>query len=315
MSAPSISSGRVLVVGSYNTDLVTFGGIPRRGETLLVERFETLSGGKGANQAIAAARLGARVAFCGRVGNDAHGEQARRLLIAEDVGDDGVVVDPSAHTGVAMVLVDRGGENAIAVASGANANLSSQDLDQRESLFADADVLLVQLETPLATVHSALELGRRHGCINVLDPAPAAPLSDELLSLVDLLTPNESEASSLLGCEVGDVDSALAAGRALRARGCGRAIVTLGARGSVFVDCDACWHVFAPSVPVVDTTGAGDAFNGALAAELAAGGSWLDSTRLATRAAASSVGRSGVLRGLPRRQDLSNIQQPETLQL
>jgi ribokinase len=176
------------------------------------------------------------VTLCARVGADPHGDEARRLFAAEGIASDAIIVDRGAHTGVAIVLVDRSGENAIAVAPGSNDQLSVEDLSSREALFAEASTLLLQLETPLPTVHKALELGRRHGCITILDPAPAAPLSDELLAMVDLLTPNESETASLVGAEINDLDAALAAGHALRERGCGRVLVTLGSRGSVLTE-------------------------------------------------------------------------------
>jgi ribokinase len=300
-------NGRVLVVGSYNTDLVTFGRIPRIGETVIVERFESLSGGKGSNQAIAAARLGAAVTLCARVGADSHGEAAVRLLESEGIACGAIGVDATAATGVAIVLVGEDGDNAIAVAPGANARLEPGDMTRQEALFADAKVLLVQLETPLPTVRAALELGRRHGCINVLDPAPAQPLSLDLLALVDVLTPNQSEARMLAGRDVDDVAGAVAAGAALRENGCERVLLTLGAQGSVLVDSQAAWHTPAPRVPVLDTTGAGDAFNGGLAAALAGGSDWLSAVQFATRVAAASVRREGVVHALPRPEDLADV--------
>jgi ribokinase len=300
-------SGRVLVVGSYNTDLVAFGPIPRVGETVIAERFASLSGGKGSNQAIAAARQGAAVTLCGRVGADAHGEEARHLLESEGIACDALGIDATAATGVAVVLVDQNGDNAITVAPGANARLEPGDISQREALFSEADVLLVQLEIPLATAHAALELGRRHGCINVLDPAPAQPLASELLALVDVLTPNQSEARLLAGCAADDVKQAAAVGRTLLESGSGRVILTLGAMGSVLVDAQTAWHTPAPRVSSVDTTGAGDAFNGGLAAALATGSDWLPAVQFATRVAAASVQREGVVHALPRPKDLADV--------
>ena len=294
----------LLVLGSANADLVVrCDRFPRPGETLLGGRFATHPGGKGANQAVAAARLadGAEVRFVAKVGADGFGESMRAGYAAEGIATDHVLTDPTAATGTALITVDAAGENTIVVASGANATLSVADLDAVGAAFAKTRVALLQLETPLPTVRAAAERARAAGARVILNPAPAQALPDELLVAVDVLTPNETEAAALAGVPT-DTDAGVeAAAETLRRRGVGAVIVTLGARGAYVLAGETAAYVPAPVVEAVDTTAAGDCFNGALAVALAEGRSLADATAFACHAAAVSVTRAGAQPSLPSR--------------
>ena len=281
----------VLVIGSINMDLVvqtdTF---PRLGETLLGSDFAMHSGGKGANQAVAAARLGARVAIVGRIGRDAFGHELKMRLEREAVDTRWLTESPGAPTGIAAITVWKA-DNAIVLVRGANAMLGPGDLDAAEGAFAGSDVVLAQLEVPLATVERAAELAARHGKPFVLNPAPAAPLPESLLARCALLTPNEYELPIVLGRPG-------AAWQSLLARLPGRALVTRGAEGADFSDASgALRHQAAFHVTPVDTTGAGDCFNGALAAFWALG--LPEAVRRACAAGALSVTKPGAQEGMP----------------
>jgi ribokinase len=290
----------ILVIGSYNTDLMVVGPrIPRPGETVLGRQFSMGPGGKGSNQAITVARLGGRVSFLARVGDDLFGRDALALFAREGIAVGHVTVDAGHHTGVALICVDDGGQNAIAVASGANYQVSNADLDRAAELFQPGAILLAQLETPLEVIHEAARRAHRAGMTVVLNPAPARNLPDDLLALVDVLTPNEHEATELSGIEVVDTDSARRAAERLRSLGPRDVIVTLGDRGVLWSGPDGHRTFSAYEVTAVDTTGAGDAFNGALAYALSAGRSMPESIDFASRAAALSVTRLGVVAGLP----------------
>jgi ribokinase len=283
----------VVVVGSVNADLVVrVKSLPAAGETVSGGTFERHAGGKSANLAVAAARLGARVAFVGAVGDDDLGAEAIGHLEREGIDCSGVTRLSDAPTGVALIVVDEAGENQIAVASGANARLTGELVTR--GVTAGGVVLLgleVSDEAVLAGAHAAT------GARIVVNPAPARPLPDELLDLGPILTPNEEEAKALTG----EPDAA-AAGRALAARTGAPAIVTVGARGAlVLVPGEEPALVAPPSVRPVDTTGAGDTFSGALAAQLAAGADPLVAARFATAAAALSTQQPGARGGMPGR--------------
>jgi ribokinase len=303
----------VLVVGSYNVGFYTFGGaIPAPGQTLMADRFMQIAGGKGSNQALASARLGAPTRFLARVGNDDFGRQALALHAACGVPTGSIIVDPSTHTGVGLVIVDAQGGNAISVAPGANGRLSPEDCLAHEALFAQADSVLLQLETPLPTVRAAKALALKHGVRVVLNPAPAVAVEDELFAGIDICTPNEHEAAQVTGIATATIDGAAAAGRALRAKGVRRVLITLGARGSLLVDDEGSWHCPPCQVTAIDSSGAGDAYNGALCADLLAGASLREAVRTATRVAAHCVMHEGVVEGLPTRAQLAAIPQPRT---
>ena len=298
---------KVVVVGSSNTDLVVkLSKLPAPGETVLGGDFLEAAGGKGANQAVAAARLGAEVVFVASLGQDPFGDRA-----LENLGSDGIDVrwvrrDPAHASGVALIMVDRQGENMIAVASGANAHLSLEDLEKARPAFENARVVLAQLETPLAVIQRAAELAQEVGAPMILNPAPARPLSDELLGRVEILTPNEVEAEALSGIPIRDQDSACRAAESLQARGVQTVVITMGSKGVWCVSGKERFGVPAIEVQAVDTTAAGDAFSGAMACALAEGRSLRDSVAFANRAAALSVTRTGAQPSLPTREEMRN---------
>ena len=287
---------KVLVVGSINMDLVVeTGHFPLPGETLLGQRFSTFAGGKGANQAVAAQRLGAQVTLIGCVGDDGFGRQLLEQLKAEGIATGQVRVVKETGTGVAAITVSQA-ENSIVVVPGANHALTPADLYAAESSFIDADVVLCQLEIPLATVEAAAELAQRHGKPFLLNPAPAAVLPASLLERVTLLTPNEHELALLFSCAGDNWQQQLRAHPQ-------RIIMTKGADGAWFADAaGALAHQPAFQVTAVDTTGAGDTFNGALAAFW--GEDLATLARLACGASALSVTRAGAQGGMPTREQL-----------
>ncbi|MEE9207304.1 MAG: ribokinase [Gemmatimonadota bacterium] len=297
---------RIVVVGSSNTDFVVrVPNIPSPGETVLGTTFATVAGGKGANQAVAAARLGAAVAFVARVGSDAWGDAALEAYSGEGINTEYVVRDLEVPSGIALIAVDDRGENAIAVADGANGRLSRADVDAAAPGIREADVIVLQLETPLDTVRYAAELGADGGAWVILNPAPASgPLDRALLRHVSVLTPNLGEAAILSGQSVGDAGEALSAARHLRAQGAVNVVVTMGANGVLVEGEDASGEIPAPSVQAVDTTAAGDAFTGALAVALGEGRPLLEAARFAVQAAAASVTRPGAQPSLPTREEL-----------
>jgi ribokinase len=297
-----MSAGRVVVIGSSNTDMVVKAArIPEPGETVLGGEFVMVPGGKGANQAVAAARLGAVVTLVARVGDDLFAEASLRNFREAGIRTEFVFRDATAASGVALILVDREGENAIAVAPGANARLTPADVDRAETAIREAEVVVLQLEVPIETVLHALGLAKRHGRRVILNPAPAARVPDEALSLVDLLTPNETEAEMLLGGGAAGLGGIAATAEALRAKGVGTVIVTLGREGAFVVGPEGSFHVPGRHVQAVDTTAAGDAFTGALACALAEGRDLPAALEFATAAAALSVTRMGAQSSLPDR--------------
>jgi ribokinase len=300
---------RVLVVGSANVDFtVAASRLPGVGETVSGGTLLVNHGGKGANQAVAARRLGAEVRFVACVGDDASGRDIRAALQAEGVGVDGVMVTREAATGTALIVVDQQGRNQIVVAPGANWRLSAEHVRSRAEDFAWAQVVLCQLETPLDTLDVALGEARRRGLVTVLNPAPVRDgISDDVWRRVDYLTPNEGEAARLSGVPVENVRSAGAAARVLRERGVGTVIVTLGVQGSIA--CTAGGDVRTEAFPVnaVDTTAAGDSFNGALGTALAAGDALPDALRFASAAAALACTRRGAQPSLPTRAEVDRL--------
>lgn len=298
-------SPRILVLGSSNTDMIIkLDRIPRPGETILGGEFATAPGGKGANQAVGAARAGGQVMFVARVGRDIFGEQAVAGFVRDGIAVDYVFRDPAAPSGVALIFVAEDGENSIAVASGANAKLSPADVKKARPAFTDASVLLMQLETPLTTVQAAAELAAQRGLRVILNPAPARPLPDELLRLVSILTPNETEAELLTGIAVKNDSSAVQAAGKLLARGVQTVILTLGARGAFIATKESSQLVPSFKVKPVDTTAAGDIFNGALAVALAEDKSLPDAVRFANAAAALSVTMLGAQPSAPARKQI-----------
>ena len=298
----------ILVVGSSNTDMIIkVGHIPRPGETILGGEFASAAGGKGANQAVGAARAGGAVTFIARVGQDMFGDKAVAGFIADGINVDYVVRDPTCPSGVALIFVGQNGENTIAVASGANAKLTPADLKKATSAFSQSSVVVLQLETPLKTVEAAAKLAATAGARVILNPAPARSLPDDLLRRVYLLTPNESEAEMLTGMTVNSEAAAAKAADALLARGVQHVIITLGARGAFVAGRQDRGLVKGYKVKPVDTTGAGDVFNGTLAVALAEGKSLLDAARFASAAAAISVTRLGAQTSAPTRGEIDQL--------
>lgn len=302
---------KIVVVGSSNTDMVVKSRtIPRPGETVIGGTFVSNAGGKGANQAVAAARLGGEVAMVARVGKDMFGDEAKAGLEREGIDVSCVKQDESAATGIALILVDEQAENSISVASGANENLSPSDVDEAEDRFgliSGADVLVVQLETPMATLKRTAELAAQFGVPLILDPAPATRdgLPEELLSRLTLIKPNETEASFLTGIEVHDVPSAKEAAKILHAKGVRQVVVTLGKEGALVSDGVSEPTVLpAISVQAVDSTAAGDAFSGAVACALAEGKSLVEAAKFAITAAGLSVTKLGAQQSMPTREEV-----------
>jgi len=302
----------IVVIGGVNTDYVIRGErLPSRGETLQGEVFQEGPGGKGANQAVAIARLGCRVELIARLGEDGRGEAIRRQLAAEGVDVTRIQRDGHAATGVALIMVDHSGQKQILTASGANQRLTEADIHNVKDRVQSARVLLAQLEVPVPAVTLGLRLARAAGVKTVLDPAPAVPLSPDILQLVDVIRPNASEAETLTGVPVRDRNSAAAAARILLERGVGAAIVQAGEAGDLLVTAEE--ERFFPrfSVESVDATGAGDAFAAALATGLEEGRPLTEAAELGSAAAALATTRLGAQAGLPHRTELLHFLEEE----
>ena len=296
---------RILVVGSSNTDMIVrVPRIPRPGETVLGSGFSLAGGGKGANQAGAAARAGGRVTLVARIGDDVFGERALAGFAADGIDTRFVLRTPGAASGIALIDVDDRGENSISVASGANALLSAADVGAAAGALAAADLVLLQLESPIETVEAAVRWAGENGVPVILNPAPARPLEDRLLARVSVLTPNETEAELLSGLAVRDEGGVRAAAARLRARGPRTVVVTLGERGVYALAPEFEGLLPAFRVEAVDTTAAGDVFNGALAVALAEGRPLAESLRFAQAAAAVSVTRAGAQPSAPTRAEI-----------
>ncbi|MGY1888851.1 Ribokinase [Pseudomonas fluorescens] len=295
----------VVVIGSLNMDLVTRAPrLPVGGETLIGHSFATVSGGKGANQAVAAARLGAQVAMVGCVGNDDYGVQLRDALLAEQI-DCQAVSTVNDSSGVALIVVDDNSQNAIVIVAGANGAMTPAVIDRFDAVLQAADVIICQLEIPDATVGHALKRARALGKIVILNPAPASrALPADWFAAIDYLIPNESEATVLSGLPVDSLESAESAASQLITMGAGKVIITLGAQGSLFANGQSFEHFPAPKVKAVDTTAAGDTFVGGFAAALANGKSEAEAIRYGQIAAALSVTRAGAQPSIPIQSDV-----------
>jgi ribokinase len=296
---------RILVVGSSNTDMIVkLDHIPRPGETVIGGEFATAAGGKGANQAVAAARAGAQVTFLACLGQDQFGEAALAGFQSEGIETRYIKQVKGAASGVALICVSKHGQNSIAVASGANNRLLPVDVRNSRKPFDSASVVVMQLETPLPTVLAAAKLAKASGAKVILNPAPARPLPPELLKLISILTPNELEAETLSGVQVRDAISARRAAERLQRAGPEFVVITMGPRGAFVLDGTAGQLMRAPKVKAVDTTAAGDVFNGALAVAIAEGQPLLSAVRFAIAAAAISVTRLGAQPSAPFRPEI-----------
>jgi len=297
-----MKTAHLVVIGSSNTDMVVkTARLPRPGETVAGGQFYMAAGGKGANQAVAAARLGAHVSFLARVGSDLFGTQAIENYDEEGIDTELILRDPEHPTGVALILVDQEGENLIAVASGANHAMTPADVDRAADRIREADAVLLQLEIPLEVVRHAVHLAAQAEVPVILDPAPAPenPLDSDLLREVTYLTPNESEAERLSGIPVRDETTARQAAEKLLGAGVRHVIITLGAQGALVAWAEQMLHVPGFSVEAKDCTAAGDAFNAGLAVAIAQGRPLLDAVRYAHMVAALSVTRLGAQPSLP----------------
>ena len=296
---------KIFVVGSTNMDMVVkTSHIPVPGETVLAGSFFMNPGGKGANQAVAIARLGGDVAFVSRVGNDVFGKQSSRLLDDEGINTLYMTSDEQLPSGVALITVDEVGENSIVVASGANGNFLPQDLDEALAEITRAGIVLMQLEIPLETVSFVAKYAASKGVKVVLNPAPATALSLELLGFIDLIIPNQHEAEMISGIKVKNTTDAARAAKAIHEMGVKNVVITLGALGAVVCEGGEIAVVSATKVSAIDTTAAGDAFCGALVVGISESRSLLESVEFACKVAGMSVMRLGAQSSMPYRYEV-----------
>jgi len=296
---------KIVVIGSSNTDMVVQSDhLPAPGETILGGTFFMNPGGKGANQAVAASRLGGNVTFVAKTGDDVFGKQTVQNLQKEGIHTNFVTIDPALPSGVALITVNAQGENCIVVAPGSNMALTPDDMDQVIDRIKLAEIILLQLEIPIETVRYAIEIANRNGVKVILNPAPAQKLPDSLLKDLYMITPNESEAEILTGVRVMDPDSAEKAAWILRDKGIEQVIITMGAVGAYLFSEKYSELIPAPKVNAVDTTAAGDTFNGALAVALSEGCSIREAVLFANRAASIAVTRPGAQASTPYRHEL-----------
>jgi ribokinase len=302
----------VLVVGSLNIDIVTYlERMPLPGETVLGDRLEIFSGGKGLNQAVAAARSGGEVTMVGVLGNDANSTTLREVLVKEKINHDHVK-EISGFCGTAVIEVDKKGQNRIIVISGANAELKAESVtEELLNSISDKKILLAQLESPVSELESIFKSAKARGFYNILNPAPATNLSKEFLSVTDLLVPNQFEAEFLTGIKVVDVESAAAAGKMLIDQGVNSVLITRGEEGAVLIVTDSKSVFKAFKVSPVDTTAAGDAFCGALAVAISEGVDLDSAIRFACAAGALSVQSVGATPSLPTREQISLLIQSQ----
>jgi|TARA_Y100000310_G_scaffold296794_1_gene329350 ribokinase len=299
---------KIVVVGSINTDMIVkIPRIPKPGETILGGKFSTAAGGKGANQAVAAARVGGDVTFIARVGNDIFGKQALEGFESNNINTKYIKMDSTEPSGVALIFVDEKGENSIAVASGANSKLTPGDVTEAEEVIKSADVLLMQLETPMGSIKRIAKIAKEAGVKVILDPAPARPLDNALLSTLYIITPNESEAELLTDIPVTDFPSAEKAAFILLDRGVEVAIITMGSKGALIKTRELTKIVPGFKVNAVDSTAAGDVFNGSLVVAMAEGKTLEKTVQFANAAAALSVTKLGAQPSAPKRVEIERM--------
>ncbi len=298
---------RIVVIGSSNTDMVIrTKNLPRPGETVLGGTFFMNAGGKGANQAVACARLGGAVTFVCKTGNDVFGHQAYQLFDDEGIDPSYVFSDPKNPSGVALILVDDNAENSIAVASGSNSNLVTADIDNSLDAIENSEIVLMQLEIPIKTIEYAAQIAKSRGKMVILNPAPAPtePLPLSILKNIDLITPNETEAELISGIPVVDEPSAIAAAKRMAELGVKKIIITMGSKGAMLYEDGEAELIPSIRVKAVDTTAAGDCFNGALTIAISEGRSLKEAVLFANRAAAISVTRPGAQVSMPYRHEV-----------
>ncbi len=299
---------KIVVVGSCNTDMVIKADrLPVPGETILGGTFFMNPGGKGANQAVAASRMGGNVTLISKTGNDVFGKQSVMLYNAENIKTDYIFSDSRHPSGVALITVDSYGENCIVVASGANAYLTPADINKASAEIEGSDLILMQLEIPIETVEYVADMAYKKGIKVILNPAPARALSNELLKHLYIIIPNKSEAEILSGIKVCDIESAKQAADIISAKGVDIVVITLGSQGALIKENDEYQFVEAFKVDAVDTTAAGDTFCGSVCVGLSEGRTILDSVKMAARAAALTVTRMGAQTSIPFRSELSSL--------
>lgn len=290
----------IVVVGSLNMDMVVrTNRAPEAGETLMGQAFSLSPGGKGANQAVAAARLGAKVTMIGRVGKDTFGTEMLEVIDREGIDIEHISTSETQATGVASIVLEESGENRIIVVPGANIDLTVEDIQALESVISQAEMVVIQLEMDLAMSEQAVAIAHRHGIPVILNPAPARKLKDEMLSQVTYLTPNETEAGILSGMTVDSVEAAEEAASILLQKGVQNVIVTLGSKGALIVNAEGTKTISGFPVQAVDTVAAGDSFNGALAQQLVLGKSLEEAVGFANAVGALAVGKEGAIPSLP----------------
>jgi len=300
-----MDSKKIIVVGSANMDMVIkTSHIPVPGETVLGGSFFMNPGGKGANQAVSIARLGGETIFISKLGNDIFGKQSSQLLDEEGINTSYILSDDDLPSGVALITVDQFGENSIVVASGANANLYPSDLENALDEISKAGIILMQLEIPMETVLFVARYAATHGVRVILNPAPANALSAELLSHIDIITPNKTEAEMLSGIKVNNIENAKKAAKVIQGYGVKNVVVTMGSLGAVICQEGKSHVVLAQKIEAIDTTAAGDVFNGALAVALSEEKTLIDAVKFACEAAAISVTRMGAQSSIPYRNEL-----------
>jgi len=300
-----MNSNKIFVIGSANTDMVVKTDIlPLPGETKLGGKFFMNAGGKGANQAVAAARLGGNVVFVSKIGDDIFGKQTLDNLRRENINTDYVYIDDEEPSGTALIMVNQEGENCIVVAPGANANLLPHDIEKVKEINT-AEILLMQLEIPMETIAAIVKIAKSNKQKVIINPAPAQPIDDELLQDLFLITPNETEATLLTGISIEDEASAAKAADVFLRKGVQNVIITMGKQGAFFKNNDIKFAISAPAVKAIDTTAAGDTFCGALAVALTERKAWDKAIEFAVEAASVSVTRIGAQSSVPYRNEIS----------
>jgi len=298
----------ILVFGSINMDITAYvPRIPRPGETLHGHSYITVPGGKGNNQAVACARLGAKTRFIGRVGNDPFGPGVLETIAKENVDVSNILVDQKNDTGIAIISVDDSAENAIIVIAGANMAMDDSDVERAISIMDDANVLLLQLEVSPQPNFRVAKEAKQHGLTVILDPAPIHPIPDEVFPLIDFLTPNEVETEGIVGFKPSNKEEAAQAAKILREKGVKTAIIKMGALGACYDSPQGSGFVQAFKVEPIDTVAAGDAFNGGLAVAISEGKSIEEAVRWGAAAGAIATTRKGALPSMPYRYELSKL--------
>lgn len=298
---------KIIVLGSCNTDMVIKSDrIPVPGETILGGAFMMNSGGKGANQAVAAARLGGDVTFIAKTGNDLFGKQSIQQYKEEGINTNYIASDPNLPSGVALITVDKAGENCIVVAMGANSTLIPDDFKKAENEIKSAEVLLMQLETPISTIEYAAAFANQNGVKVILNPAPAQSLSDTLLSNLYMLILNETEAELISGIKVDNFEDARKAAKAISDKGVEKVIITMGSHGSICKDDENYLEIPAHKVNATDTTAAGDTYCGAIAVAIAEGKTIEEGIKFATKCSAVTVTKMGAQASIPTRKEVEN---------